>query len=796
MKKGFILYLSLFLSIQLHSQVVINEIMQSNIDCIMDDLNDFPDSWIELYNTIGSPQSLGDYKVGKSPNANDAWQLPTQSIYPHQYAVVYCDKVASGMHTSFRIDTGKKSKVYLFKNDIIIDSVCIEKKQPAPNVAYGRINDGSDIWGYMEKPTPYAANCGSICKGVLGEPVFSQKGGVFKNIKSFKLSITLPEDAPEGTQIRVSYDMSEPTEYSPLYSGDFTISTTRVIRAKLFCEGYISPRSTTHSYIFFPREMTLPVISIVTNNDYFFNNNKGIYVDGSYNSTKKNYEYNWRRPINIEMFTKPDENSVLNQLCETRVAGAASRGFKLKSLALYAHKRFGNSRFLYEFFPDQRPGQTNYNSIVLRNAGNDFDYLYMRDAIFQRSMANYVDLDWQAWRPAIIYINGTYKGILNIRERANEKNIFTNYNELEDIDLIENWYSVKEGSDENLNNFKTFYNEHGHTWNEYDKWMDLNEFINFMIMNVYYNNIDFPANNFIMWRPRTENGKWRFIAKDTEYGMGIYGQQAYNYKYFNWFYYNDYDSSCKWGNTYETTRLFRRLMEDNDFNREFIDHMAVYMGDFLNYDRIWTNTWKPMYDIIKTEYPNHRKLINEYWPVYSNELSSAQTWLKNRTNFMYQHLADYYSLGSPISLTINSSLTETEKENIKIIFNGIPLTKETFNGKFFKSREINLSSELKENATQTVTGWDVVQTNTDGTISTIHINIPEYSFYMPNCKNLEINATLGTFDSIEEYQITSNDNTSEVQDYYDSRGIQHNNLRKGMNIVRFKNGTTKKVWYQ
>ena len=32
-------------------QLIINELMQSNVDCVMDDLNEFPDSWVELYNT-------------------------------------------------------------------------------------------------------------------------------------------------------------------------------------------------------------------------------------------------------------------------------------------------------------------------------------------------------------------------------------------------------------------------------------------------------------------------------------------------------------------------------------------------------------------------------------------------------------------------------------------------------------------------------------------------------------------------------------------------------------------------
>src|SRR5574344_1892237 len=91
---------------------------------------------------------------------------------------------------------------------------------------------------------------------------------------------------------------------------------------------------------------------------------------------------------------------------------------------------------------------------MLRNAGNDFDYLYMRDAVIQRTMAQHTDLDWQAWRPAIIYINGTYKGILNIRERSNEDNIYTNYDGLEDIDMIENWSELKVGDDSNFKHFK------------------------------------------------------------------------------------------------------------------------------------------------------------------------------------------------------------------------------------------------------------------------------------------------------------------------------------------------------
>jgi hypothetical protein len=68
----------------------------------------------------------------------------------------------------------------------------------------------------------------------------------------------------------------------------------------------------------------------------------------------------------------------------------------------------------------------------------------MRDAVIQRTMGQNADLDWQAWRPAIVYINGVYNGIAqHIRERSNEDNIYTNYNGLEDIDMVENWTELK-----------------------------------------------------------------------------------------------------------------------------------------------------------------------------------------------------------------------------------------------------------------------------------------------------------------------------------------------------------------
>ena len=745
------------------AQLKINELMQSNIDCIMDDLNDFPDSWVELYNDSQTSIDLRDYKLGLTDNAAEAWPLPIQRVDGKQYVLIYCDKVGDGLHTDFRLDSGKGSSVYLFQGDKVIDKVKDLKKQPSPNIAYGRKTDGADEWGYQIEPTPKVANCGEITDKILGDPVFSELGKVTRNNEAFSLTISLPEGTPEGTEIRMTTDGSEPIATSTLYTEPLSIKSTTVIRARLFCNGYLSPRSVAQSYIFFPRRMTLPVVSITTNKKYLKDPTIGIYVDGNYMSGKKNYEFNWRRPINIEIFDKEDKKSVINQLCETRIAGGATRSSARKSLAVYANKRFGTKHFEYEFFPDQKPGIKAQKSFMLRNAGNDFDYLYMRDAIIQRSMAQHVDLDWQAWQPAIIYINGDYQGMLNIRERSNEDNIWANYQKLEDIDMIEISQDnsrmveeLKEGSWDNYNAFKDFYREQGHTLKEYEEWMDCEEYINLMVMNLYFNNQDFPGNNIVLWRPTAEGGRWRWIAKDTDFGLGLYSSSA-EYKTIEWLYDPNYDKDRKWANTSAATRLFRNMMEDEDIKRLFIDRAAIYMGDFLNEKGV-RNIWDAMYNKISYEYPNHRKLINEWWPNYNEELNTARRWLSKRTNIFYKQLADFFQLGTPIPISINRYLKSTPT----IYFNDVELSEGKFDGKFFANRKVTLKAKAPEG--KVITGWEVQAIETTGDISKTQVEGDAYSFTIPECTSMDISVILGDASAIKS--LSENDWTWKKEGSY------------------------------
>ena len=767
------------------ADLIINEIMQSNIDCIMDDLNEFPDSWVELYNPGPDDVSLAEYKIGTKDKAKKAYQLPSGHVPAGKYILVYCDKAEQGLHTDFRLESGKDGTVYLFKNDEIVDKLEGLKKQPAPNIAYGRETDNADKWGYQAIPTPGKQNCGTLCKDILGDPIFSHSGKI--SSETFDLSLSLPEDSPEGSIIRYTLDGKEPTESSPLYSTPIKITGTKVVRAKLFCDGYLSPRSTTHSYISHPRALTLPVVSMVTNRDYFYDNKLGIYVQGNYTHNTPNYEYDWRRPVNIEYFEGEKMESAFNQLCETRVKGGATRGNALKSLAVYANKRFGEKRFNYEFFPTQTPGIDEFKSFEMRNCGNDFDYMYMRDAIIQQSMGMNCDLDWQPSQPVIFYLNGEYKGILNIRPRSNEDYVYSYYDGLEDLDMLENWWELKEGSFDNFNAFQNFYNETGHSYAEFDALMDISEFCNLMIMGIYFDNKDFPGNNIVMWRPQAEDGRWRWIAKDTDFGMGLYGER-YNYPTLNWITTQGYDNNKNdWANKWEHSRLFRRLLDTQEFKDMFIDRCAIYMGDFLRPEVIISRINK-RYDEIKTEYKFHRDQINPWWPVHSQEVENGKSWTGNRWNFFYRHLSDFFKLNNPVALTI----AKDSQSDRTLIVNGIPLSASEFDGKFFPGRKLTVES-IADSDGLYVNGWEVKVTS-GGQTSTSTYQTEILTLEMPEGTEVAINPILST-EPLAVGELQAEFDPNAPCEIYDTAGrhlcTSPSTLSKGIYILRQGNATKK-----
>lgn len=362
--------------------------------------------------------------------------------------------------------------------------------------------------------------------------------------------------------------------------------------------------------------------------------------------------------------------------------------------------------------------------------------------------------------------------MLNIRERSNDDNIYSNYNGLEDIDMIEISHEevnnqdmyveeLKAGDEEFYEAFKTFYSQTGHTLAEYEEYMDVSEYLNIVIMNLFYGNIDFPGNNLVLWRPNNDDKdsglpkRWRFIAKDTDFGLGLYGRKP-DYNTIKLLYDQSYDSGNAWAFTEPATRLIKNMLEDPDILNLFIDKCCVFMGDFMNasgtgeiIDKIQTEAME--------EFVAHRNKYNsghDNRTDINNKFDNAKKWLtgyteqswghsttyNSRTDYFYDFIRQKWGLGTAIPVTINKEVDATKIPD-EVLVNGIKLTKGVFDGKLFLNREITLEGKTNNGNGLSVTKWEI-KTIANGVENTTYSNGPTYTFNVPSCTKLSINAVM------------------------------------------------------
>jgi hypothetical protein len=691
--------------------------MQSNIDLVRDDLQEFPDSWMELYNDSGQDVNIQNWYISEKEDYNQGWKFTQSTIVPaHGYLLVYCDKVALGRHTSFRLDSGSGGSIYLFdsgKN--AIDFVTNIPKQAAPNIARGRTTDGGTVWENFVEASPNQPNGGRYSDRVLTNPIFSQPGGIYR--ESVWVSLSLPATLPAEislSDIHYTLDNSEPTVNSPVYSQQLVISKTTVLKAKIIHPDYLTNRSQAHSYLIVSKELKLPVISISLDDSYLWDDEFGIYCrgNGKYGLTgngvdyKANWNNDWRRPVNFEYFPVHNEAAVLNQLGEMRISGGWSRANAQKTFIVYGHKRFGIKNFEYDLFR-KKPGQ-DIRSFMIRNSGNDFWYTHFRDAAIQLFMGGKVDVDFQDYQPAIFYLNGKYWGIQNLRERSNEDFVLANYG-TEDIDMIENWWGdLKTGDKTDWNRLMT---ELRKTSNQIDyQWLmnqiDIDEYINYMILEIYANNTDFPGNNLVMWKPKTAEGKWRFILKDLDQTLGIWDKYPVNY---NALQYNTENNN-------DDRKLFRALLSQTTFKKEFYSRFAIYMGDILHYHST-SQVIDSIQQMLEPAMEDHLlRWREEVWwrdmNSWRSEISQVKSWCQQRNAHVYTHLKNYFNLGTVMKMTLE---TAPELKGTPVVsINGTTLQKPVFDGSYFQKETIRLRFEGNETA---LYAWEIIAT-VNGTTTT------------------------------------------------------------------------------
>jgi len=471
----------------------------------------------------------------------------------------------AGVHTNFKISASET--IYLYDKEGNEVSSLFAGNAPA-DVSYG-IRPSDQQFIYYEEPTPGSKNSESGFEGVLmGDIVFSHDGGQYSD--DFQLTLSSPD---EGGIILYTTDATIPTSSSNVYSTPISINKNTVVRAKLFSSGYIPSKTETKAYIL-DKSHEIPVISLVTEPDNFFSDEKGIYVLG--NGFFPNFPYegsniweDWERPVHVSLFEK--DGTSLQFDAGTKIFGGWSRALDQRSLSVFARGEYGTSEIDYPLFPDQP--YEKYQAFVLRNSGNDFLNSNIRD-ITLTSLMEGTGMEFQSYRSVATYINGEYWGFFNMREKMNEHFLASRHNiDPVKIDILGPFDELIQGSDTDFKNMLAFLETNSLVSEENYQFIadqvDIDNFIMHHVAQIYFDNKDWPGNNNKQWRPH--GGKWRWMLFDTDFGFGIWDNNAYEV--------NTLDFALEangpfWPNPPSSTLLFRRLVANIDFRNKFINQFA------------------------------------------------------------------------------------------------------------------------------------------------------------------------------------------------------------------------------
>lgn len=665
--------------------IVINEIMAANIDVYMDPSFNYG-SWVELYNPTDRSVLLGGMYVTDDVNNLKQHQLiDTYGALPaHGFAILNFDHHELYTKPSYRQIDGKLDcdggVIMVTDGSKILAQT--EYPEAKGRISYARLKDGGNEWGLTGNPTPGSSNAtSSFAKEQLEAPKVNFDG------QKFTGRLTVKVEIPEGAKLIYTTNGSTPTltNGSESKTGNFSVAETSTYRFRLFKDGYLPSRVVTRTYIY-DSGYPLPIISVVTQNDNIYSTEYGVFKQGpngragAGQDQKCNWNMDWDRPVNFEYITEDNEYAI-SQEVDFSMCGGWSRAWTPHSFKLKASKVYDLENTLdYQFFPCKP--YLKHKTLQIRNGGND-NGNRIKDAALQEVIRrSNLYVDGQAWQPVHVFINGEYYDILNMREPNNKHFAYSNYGiDTDDIDQFEmspdSGYVQMEGTDEK---FLEWYSLSSKCADDevYDKicqMVDIDEYINYMAVELYLGGTDWPQNNVKGFRDRND-GKFHFVLFDLDHAFGttssfstFAGKKTYTFDSPKGTYWDGTAVKRKSGEIKFVT-IFINMLKNERFRKQFIDSYCLVGGSVFEPTR-------------------SKQIITEMADYNSN--AGLNSWstandiinkLQSRLTTMISTLRNY----TPMKLSNTSIQNVTLSSNIDqagILVNGLPVPTGKFNGKLF-----------------------------------------------------------------------------------------------------------------
>lgn len=562
-------------------QVVISEFCPSNKNILFDEFGKSSD-WIELHNTGTAQVSLTGYSLSDDSTEVSKWSLPDINLEAGEFLIIYAsgkNQTTGELHTNFSLRGGEEPLLLFYQNSIIqtLDPACVPSDK-----SYGLQNSANGNLVIFNQPTPGSVNNGTDIHYPDLTPAtlsFSHPAGFYE--EEFFLTLhsdagikyTLDGDEPEENEewfndhIIIRNRLTDKEKYadevtSPEWKKpEGEINKGTVVRAVAWRDGCPVSPLITKTY-FVGLDYGMPVISITAERDALFDEDEGIYVPG--NGEKENYNLKgdeWEREGHFEYFV--DNEQVVASGIGMRIHGRDSRNRPQKSLRIYAKEKYGSDSLYYPFFPGKNISA--YKRLLIRTTWNHRTSSLFKDELAHR-LVDDMEVGIMDFQPVILFINGEYWGIHNLRERQDKHYLSNNYQvDPENLDML--GLSLEgdeeiEGDEVAFNNLMNYVQNHDLSVNAHYEYVeshvDIQSFIDYHIAYIYFSNYDWPRNNIRFWRERTPGSKWRWLFFDCDVCFRITDFD---------FMTNYITGSEKYD---EYTVLIRALLKNKEFHNRFI----------------------------------------------------------------------------------------------------------------------------------------------------------------------------------------------------------------------------------
>ncbi len=673
-----------FFNLYLSGQVYINEFQASNASTISDpQYNEFSD-WIELYNGGNSSVNITGWYLTDKKGSLPGWKFPSNTVIPAKgFLMVWADGQNSNLHTDFKLSADGEEVLLYDNSGNEIDQIIFSAQKS--DVSMGRKPDGSTTIGLFEDPTPGASNNQSkFYNGVVEQvPVFSIPGGFYNN----PVRVDIRDLYKKGT-VRYTIDGSDPMDTSATFSQSLDISSTTVVKARMFYPNLIPGPIITHTYFINEKfeDRKLPVLSLSTHSDYFYGKDSGLYV--------QSFKPTWEYPIHLEFYQK-DGILGFHHDAGVQVGGLNAWILPQKLLNIYSRKKYGNGNFSFQLFNQNKRNE--FGDFILRCSGNDWSNTFFRDGLMQGLIKKYANLDGQDFRPCIVFINGKYLGLHNIREKQDADYCKYYYNiDQDSLDYIENNVEVKEGTINLYNLMVDRLNKGVVSDSDFallEGMMDTHNYSDYIISQIFSANTSW-GHNISCFRSKSNGGKWRWLLHDYDRGFDLANVNSTGMDWATTTNGQDY-SNPAWA-----TLFLRKMLQNEKYKQYFITRFADHL--FVTYNR----------QSIQQKVNDHYKLIANEMPYqiarwagttssygdaiptlvfWQNEVEKLNQYGIQRNSYLWNDLNSFFSLNGTSTLQLEVS----NNNHGFILFHDFKIPSYPWSGQYFQEREVTLTAVSK-----------------------------------------------------------------------------------------------------